>query len=104
MSTEATGCTRPTTENSTAPNLAAPVFGVDADGCLHRFDNGDIIVTRDGDLEHHETDVGRDSVDHWISYVGQKRTWIDVWWNAQGADTAARLTATLAAAGEQEAE
>lgn len=87
-------------ESTTRPYLDAPVFGVDRDGCLHRYDNGDVVVTRDGSLERLEPDVGRDDVGAWISYVGSERGWIDVWWHAEGVDTVARLTNALDAAGQ----
>lgn len=91
-----------TTTNN--PDLDAPVFGVDQHGRLHRYDTGSVVVTRDGSLEHHEEDVDRDTVDHWISYVGRERGWIDVWWNAEGVDTVARLANAIDAAQELEVE
>lgn len=90
------------TTHADTPDLDAPVFGVDQDGNLHRYDAGSIVATTlNGDLEHHEPDVGRDTVDHWISYVGRERGWIDVWWNAQGTDTVARLASALDAARQE---
>lgn len=80
---------------STAVDLDAPVFGVDCLGGKHRFDDGDVIITRGGDVEHHEADVGREGVDRWIGYVRQKRGWYDVWWHADGAETIARLADAL---------
>ena len=86
-----------------SPNLSAPVFGVDKDGALHRFDGGDVVVTRGDELDHHETDVDRDGVPEWITYVGRERGWIDHWWSDDGVDTIARLGAALRAAEDEEA-
>ena len=73
------------------PNLSAPVFGVDARGALHRYDDGDVVVTKGDTLEQHETDVGRDGVPAWISYVASERGWIDVWWTDESTQAITRL-------------
>ena len=80
-----------------SPDLSAPVFGVDRDGGMHRFDDGDVVVTRGDELDHLERDVGREGVPAWISYVGQERGWIDVWWTDEAADAIGRLGAALRA-------
>jgi hypothetical protein len=92
--------------STAAVNTDAPVFGVDRDGCKHRFDEatGDVVVTHDGELDTVERDVGRDRVGYWISYVGQERGWIDVWWHDKGADTLTRLGAAMQVADELEVE
>lgn len=93
-----------TDASTLAVNLDAPVFGVDADGCKHRFDEstGDVVVTRDGELDTAEHDVGRDHVGDWITFVGRERGWIDVWWHDKSVDTLTRLGKAMQIVEEQE--
>jgi hypothetical protein len=90
----------------TAVNTDAPVFGVDANGCKHRFDEatGDIVVTRDGEIDTVERDVGRERVGDWITFVGRERSWIDVWWHDKGVDTLTRLGKAMQVVEELEGE
>lgn len=82
---------------------AAPVFGVDKLGGVHRYDSARdcvIVTDRDGRVERVATDVGREQIvadgKDWHGYVAEKRGWIDCWWSANSfVETFGRLESAL---------
>ena len=109
MSTEnATGQEPAGTTDESTTTIAAdaselPVFGVDAEGRLHRYSRAaeTVVVTDD---EHtvlrEQPDVSRDRVvAEWVPFVGHDCGWVDHWFDARDfADVAGRLGRALTAA------